>query len=224
MAVKGDSTKKRQISKVNSMVVVVVAIAGFVSVSCVMASRTLLSQQGYQAKIISEKEKAKKQIDSNVAAVSSLEAAYKEFAGSSQNLLGGSATGQGALDGDNAKLVLDALPSKYDFPALGTSLEKLLKDKGATIESITGVDDEVAQQTAADGQPGVIEIPFELTASGQYTVLQDVVRVFDTASIRPFQIVSLSISAQQTDLQMALSAKTFYQPERSLGITKKVVK
>ena len=43
-----------------------------------------------------------------------------------------------ANDGDNGKIVPRCMPGQYDFPALATSLTKLLSGQGVKIQSISG--------------------------------------------------------------------------------------
>lgn len=218
------SVKRLQIDKANSIVVAIVAIAAFVTIASLMATRALIGQQSYQAKLITEKEKAKDQLKKNIEAVGPLTNSYNAFVSGAQNILGGNPAGSGARDGDNARLVLDALPSKYDFPALTTSLEKLILERGMTIESITGTDEELAQVDVDTAEPTPIEMPFQIVAAGPYANVQELVRVFDTYSIRPFHVQTLSVNAGEgNSLKLTLGAKTFYQPAKSLDITKKVV-
>jgi hypothetical protein len=143
------STKRLQINKASATMVLPLTIASFITVFSLVATRALLSQRSYQSRVISEKEKAKKQLKENIVEVEKLRAQYKGFADAPTNVLGGDPRGAGEKDGDNARIVLDALPSKYDFPALATSLEKLLTNGGYKIESIAGSDDELNQQTNA---------------------------------------------------------------------------
>jgi hypothetical protein len=218
------STKRLQIDKANMTIIVITAIATFVTVFSLVASRALLSQRAYQAKVISKKEVAKKQLQENVRAAEELVVSYKAFVGSPSNILGGSATGQGDRDGDNAKIILDALPSKYDFPALTTSLEKLAIERNYTIVAIKGVDDELAQTTAEQNQDlKPVEMPFSFSVEGDYATMQGLVEVFER-SIRPFNITVLQLSGDDKALTLTTEAKTFYQPEKGLSIKKEVIK
>ena len=153
MATENRSVKHVQIDKANSRMVAIVAMAAFVVVFSLVASRALLGQRSYQARVIAGKQKAVKQLKDNITSVDSLVKSYSVFVSSSTNVLGGNSTGTGAQDGDNAKLVLDALPSQYDFPALATSLEKILTSKNYKINSITGTDDEIKQQNKTKPKP-----------------------------------------------------------------------
>lgn len=136
--------------------------------------------------------------------------------------MGGVLLVKGERDGDNAKIVLDALPSKYDFPALASSLEKVLSSGDYTINNITGVDDEVNQQTnETDTAP--VEIPFQVGASGSYASIQKLVDSLER-SIRPFSVTKITFSGDDGELQAQVDAKTFYLPEKTLKITTKEVK
>ena len=85
---------------------------------------------------------------------------YTAFTGTPDNVIGGNPNGAGDKDGNNSKIVLDALPSKYDFP-IYYQYKKLLSIKGFTPKSISGTDDEVAQSQSKESKP--VEIPFQLT-------------------------------------------------------------
>lgn len=218
------STKRLLIDKANSTMVMVMAIASFVTVFGLIASKALMSQRAYLSRVTSEKEKAVKQLKTNISAVSDLQNSYKAFVSTSENVLGGNPKGSGDKDGDNAKIVLDALPSKYDFPALATSLEKLLTTQTYKIDSITGTDDEINQQAnASSPSPKPVDMPFQVTVSGTYSALQGLVTTLEK-SIRPIQIQFIDFSGSDSSMQLSINAKTFYQPEKALSITTKVVK
>ncbi len=218
------SNKHFQVDKANARMVLIVAAACFVTVFSLVGSKTLLSQRSYQARVIAGKEKAKKQLVANVDAVNKLVTAYQAFVSTPENVIAGSSTGTGDRDGDNAKIILDALPSKYDFPALTTSLEKILTDKSFKIESITGVDEEISQSdTAASSSPQPVEMPFQVTVTGNYDSIQNLLGVFEH-SIRPINITSISLSGENGSMRLGFNAKTYYQPEKTLNITKKAVR
>ncbi|MGH7241249.1 MAG: type 4a pilus biogenesis protein PilO, partial [Candidatus Saccharimonadales bacterium] len=139
--------------------------------------------------------------------------------------LDGDPNGVGQQDGNNAKIVLDALPSNYDFPALTTSLEQLVTGtNGLKINSITGTDDEVAQSAnSTSSTPTAVPMPFTLTVEGSYQAIQDFTSKLEH-SIRPFQVQTSTISGDQSDLTLNITAQTFYQPAKKLTIGSKVVK
>lgn len=215
-------TKRIQVDKTNLLIVIVVLIATFVTVFSLTASKSLFGQLQYQSKVIEKKETAKKQILASVMARDKLVEQYASFVGTQSNVIGGSATGTGDRDGDSGKIILDALPSKYDYPALTTSLEKLTSNSGLTIDSISGTDDEVNQAvTGATPQP--VDMPFTLSFSGNNKSTQDFLDVLQR-SIRPVQIQQVTFSGTDDKLVTSLTAKTYYQPEKTFKVKSEVVK
>lgn len=218
------SLKQIGLDKTNSRIVLISSIGAFLTVFFLVASVTLVSQLLYQNRVIGVKRTAVQQLQENIRNSSNLMTSYKGFVSTPQNLLGGNPTGTGPQDGNNAKLVLDALPSQYDFPGLTSSLEKLMTDQRVKIESIQGTDDEVAQSAGSgSGAPSVVPIPFTASVSGDYQSIQGVISAMDR-SIRPFQIQTMELSGDQGNLTLTVTAQTFYQPSTSVTITKKVVK
>lgn len=212
-----NSAKRIQVTKAQATVIATVAVAVFVTVFSLVSSKSLWTQRAYQARVIDKKEKARVQLQDNLSAVDGLVTSYKNFTTNPTNLLGGNPSGTGEKDGDNARLILDALPSKYDFPALTTSLEKLLVDRKFKIDGITGVDDELAQSKAASGVSKPIEMPFQISVTGNDVSVQDLLTVLEK-SIRPFQSTKLSLTGSSGDLELVLDAKTYYQPEKTVNI------
>jgi hypothetical protein len=118
--------KRLQIDQANKAVFTAVAVAVFVLIFSIVSIRSLLDLRSHQSQVIQAKRTAVKQLEANVEAVEELKIAYAEFVSRPENVIGGVATGNGDRDGDNAKIVLDSLPSIYDFPALTSSIEKLV--------------------------------------------------------------------------------------------------
>ncbi|HET7060444.1 MAG TPA: hypothetical protein VFH99_03990 [Candidatus Saccharimonadales bacterium] len=219
------STKRLAISKSNAQMVAVVAVASFITIFCLVASNAVFSQNRYQARVISAKEKAHKQLQQNIDNYSNLATAYKAFDNASTNVIGGNKGGTGDNDGANSKIILDALPSTYDFPALTSSIEKILTDSNLKVTSITGTDDQLAQQgntTSATPQP--VNIPFTFTVSNaSYTSVGQLMTKLQQ-SIRPIQVDTLDASGSQNNMTVTVTAHTYYQPGKNVSITKKVIK
>lgn len=212
------TSKKNQIDKAQAMSVSIVAAAVFVAVFSLVSTKSLWTQRGYQSRVIDKKKIAKKQLEDNVTSVKDLVQSYQQFVGATTNIIGGNPAGTGEKDGDNARLILDALPSKYDFPALTTSLEKVITDKGLKIESISGTDDEVNQSAAKSAAtPQPIAMPFQITVSGSYAAVQDVLNSLEK-SIRPFQAKKLNMKSGTGTITLTLDSQTFYMPQKTLDI------
>ncbi len=220
----GSFTKRALISKANSTIVIATASAAFVVIFALVAGKALLGQAAYQNRVIDAKKKALAQLESDLSARDSLVASYRTFVGTNQNVLGGVPEGKGDQDGDNAKIVLDALPSKYDFPALATSLEKLIKNQGLAIQGITGTDQELTEKANQQSQePKPIVMPFQVQVTGSYEGIQNLIKAFER-SIRPFDVLKVDIGGDQGSMTAVIDAQTFYQPEKQLKIKSEVVK
>lgn len=217
------SLKHTLIDKANGMIVAVTAVAAFVLVFSLVASKTLIGQADYQDRVIAAKAQALAQLQNDVTASSKLVSAYQAFVGTPQNVIGGLASGTGPSDGDNAKIILDALPSKYDFPALAVSLGKIIASQNLQ-GSITGSDEQVAQQSnQSSANPTPVAMPFGVSLTGNYLAIQNVIQTFER-SIRPFQFQTMQFSGDQSNLTLTATGRTFYQPEKTLTITTKVIK
>lgn len=217
-------TKRGLVSKANSTTVIVTSIAAFFIIFLLVGSKTLFGQATYQNRVATAKSLALRQLKADITASKSLVQSYTKFNSASVNIIGGSSTGGGANDGPNSRIVLDALPSSYDFPALVTSLEKIVNNRGLTIQSIQGVDDEVAQQVnVSSTTPQPVAIPFQIVISGNYSAIQALINDFQN-SIRPFQILKESVSGGESNMTLTITAQTYYQPAKILNLGSKIVK
>ncbi len=218
------SAKRVLIDKANARIVTYVSAAAFILVFSLVATKTLVGQAMYQNRVISKKRLAVSRLQQDVTATDTLKESYQTFTNTTKNVLGGNVSGTGALDGSNAKIVLDALPSAYDFPGLTTSLETLLGQQKVKINSISGTDDEVAQSgNQSSVTPTPVPIPFSVSVQGDYTSVQNVIGAFEH-SIRPIQLQTISLVSNQGDLTLSVTAQTYYQPAKSLNIRKEVVR
>lgn len=217
------SSKRLQINKANATMAIIIAGAAFVAIFSLVACKALLTQRSYQARVISQKKKTLNTLKENNKAVEQLVTTYKAFVGSNDNIIGGSASGSGDRDGDNAKIVLDALPSKYDFPAVVTSLEKILKSSNLKINSITGTDDSLNQTDKSSDSPAVVEMPFQINVTGSADSIQKLIDTLQR-SIRPIKITSVTLSGNDSNLTADIQAVTYYQPSKEITITKKEVR
>lgn len=215
-------TKRTLIVKANRNIVVATSLAAFVLIFALVAGRAMVGQIAYQQRVIDAKKEALATAQADLEALDSLEASYRQFVASNPNVLGGNATGEGELDGDNARIVLDALPSKYDFPALTTSLEELIINQNLQIIGISGTDEEADQSDEASPDPVPIEMPFQVQATGSYGSVQDLIEVL-RRSVRPFQIQTLEIAGSESSMTITIDAQTYYQPEKNLKIETEVV-
>lgn len=224
MANRMGSVKHLAINKANTQVIIISGIAGFLTVLCLVSAYSYVGQISYLSKVTAKKEVASKQLKDNIVALNQLSSAYDVFQAEAINKIGGTATGTGQNDGRNAKIILDALPSSYDFPALTASIEKILTDRKLKVEAITGTDDEIVQQSAASS-PDPKAVPMSFTfkfKEASFVQIQDAVKAIN-ASIRPIQVETLTIETTLTGSSLEISAHTYYQPPKNLTIKKEKV-
>jgi hypothetical protein len=233
MAISDVPTKRLAISKANTQMVVVLGIASFITVFCLVASFSIWSTTRYQVKVIDASQKAKEQLSTDITSYNSLVSAYEKFDGPTTNVLGGSSTasttgtsGSNTFNnaGDNAKIVLDALPSTYDFPALATSIENILNNGGFDIGNISGTDNQMTEQSNnSSSNPQTVAIPFEFNVvNTNYAAIGQLLNTLND-SIRPMQINTIDIEGSGDQMTLTVNAQTYYQPAKTLSITNKVV-
>lgn len=223
MAGAAPSIKRTLIEKSNATIVAVTSVACFIVIFCVVASLSLFGQFLYQNRVIGANRAALNQLKSDIESTKSLVAAYDAFVSTPTNSIGGNPSGNGPQDGSNAKIILDALPSKYDYPALVTSLENILTSQSVKIQSITGTDDAVSQAANQTSSAPVAQtMPFQVVVTGNYGSIQKVINAFER-SIRPFQILTMELSGDQSQLTLTINAQTYWQPAKNLDIRTRVV-
>jgi len=220
-----NSSKRVQINKAQATMVGIISACVFIAVFSLVSSRALWKQRSYQARVIAKKENAVAQLKENIDSVNTLVKTYSEFTGAPENVLGGNPSGTGEKDGDNARIVLDALPSKYDYPALTSSLEKILTEKKIKIVGIKGKDDEVAQEKALakESTPKSIEMPFQVTLETSYTGVQDFISTLEK-SIRPISMQKIIFTGSASNMAVEINGNSYYQPVKTLNIRSEVVK
>jgi len=216
------SVKHEIINKDSTRIVTIVAGTVFLVVFCGFAFKTLFSQSLYHNRVIGEKEKALRQLESNKEAVEELEQSYTAFVGEAENILSGSPGGDGPLDGDNAKIVLDALPGIYDYPALSSSFEKILLGGGYTISSLGGTEEQgVGGEATSDVKP--INIPYAFSFVSTVEGSKDLLKTLER-SIRPMNVDSIAIQVQAGgQLETEVTLHTYFTQQKTFELGSKEV-
>ncbi len=219
------SIKKIQIDKDTSNMVIVAAISTFILVFTLVSGNALLKVLTYHNKVINNKTASESQLKTDINSSNSLLNSYQKFNSGDTNIIGGSTSQSGGNNGNNAKIILDSLPSVYDYPALTTSMQSLLSNQGVTITSITGSDLEATYNTSASssGPANVVVIPINISVSGPYSNIQNVINVIER-SIRPIKILNMNISGDQSNVTLTISAQTYFQPATKFNITQELLK
>lgn len=221
------SAKSLQVDKNQSTILAVVVMATIISVFCLTSSKVLLNKALYQRRVINARNASAKQLDQDIKNASTLSDQYKVFLGSDgENIIGGSSTaGDNASppNGDNGKIVLDALPTKYDFPALLTSLSSLMANDGVGAQSIGGTDQSPTVDSSPSYQPQVANIDVTVSGASTYNGAKKVLTDLER-SIRPFDVTHLTLTGNESNLTLSLNITTYYQPAKTLSIPSKEIK
>jgi hypothetical protein len=227
------SIKHVQINKANNLIFIVVALSALVVSFSLVSAKTLLGQSSFQHKVLKEKNTAIKDLKDNIEAANTLKTQYDTFENANPNILGGqggtNVNSTGSSDGDNAKIVLDALPASYDFPALTSSLEKIIENDHLTVQGISGTDNTqtinnpTGTTSTASTTPGSSQtLPFTVTIQTDYNSSLNLVKDFER-SIRPVDVTGITMSGRSSSLNISMQAVTYYQPSVSLQIGQKEI-
>lgn len=207
-----DSTKPKtetsfkSINKEITDVLTVLALPIFVIALSTVAIRYFMSLRSYNSKVITVSEQARDTATTNLDAVESLKKSLSDLE-----------------SGDfGSREVLDALPSKYDYLAMATSIEKIVLQNGLTMNSFSSTDEsDSVEQEAANPTPEIME--FSLGATGSYDEIQNLIDSFEK-SIRPIQINSIKLSGEgASSMTVSINAFTYFQLSESLDITTKTI-
>jgi hypothetical protein len=212
------SIKHVQIDKSQSTMLIVIAVTVLVVVFSLFGIKAMVAKGLYQRRALHARRQVVDQLQANVKAANTLFTQYKVFAGAGTNVVGGSISGTGNLDGANPTIVLDALPSKYDAPALASSIEKILTDQNITISSLTITDDPAGNSDKPEAKPQAKSISFSFSGASSYKGITQLLQTFER-SIRPFDITNLEISGTDSNMNLTASVTTYYQPAKSLDLS-----
>ncbi len=222
------NAKSFQMDKTQSTILGIIVAATVISVFCLTSAKVLLGQAFYQQRVIKARNDSVKQLNTDVTDAKTLSSQYNTvFLGTDpQNIIGGSATaGDNATppDGNNGKIVLDALPTTYDFPALLTSLSKILGADGVGAQSIGGSDQSTAVNSAPTYNPQSATINLTISGASTYSGAKKLLGDLER-SIRPFNVTHLTLNGNESNLVISLNLTTYYQPAKTLSIPSKEIK
>lgn len=222
------TSKSFQIDKTQSTMLSVVVVATIITVFCLMSFKALVSQGMYQRRVINARHQSAQQLNKDIGDANTLVNQYNSvFLGNNaQNVIGGtneSNANASPPNGDNGKIVLDALPTTYDFPALLTSLSSLLNNDGLGTQSIGGSDQSstVSSQPTTQPKPGNIDVT--ISGTGTYSGTEKLIKDLER-SIRPFNITHLTLTGDESSLTASINVTTYYQPATTLNITSQEIK
>ena len=194
-----------KLDKDKTTVAVYLAVASFLLIFGLVSCKALIGQYVYQSRVISKQNATITNISTDQKSADNIIGAYKTFVSSSTNIIGGSLIGTDSNSGNSAKIILDALPQTYDFPALMTSLQSLTTVPGVVVNSLSGSDTSLSVTQAVS--PTAIPISFSVT--GSYSSIQNFLNVLQN-SVRPIKIKNLALNGTDSALTASINAETYY--------------
>ncbi len=202
------ATKKNLIGKANSMIFIA-AIVGSVSLSIgIVSGKILLDRHSFQLRIMREKKLARDTLRSNVEEISKLKNSLTKLDETTTN----------------SQVILEALPSKYDFPAVASSLELIAEKSGQdkTNFRFSGKDEgDIPPGTSTSPVP--YPMPFTTSVKGSTEKSMQFLKDLER-SIRPINIKTLALRGEDGGAALSVTAETYYQPTKDLQNTTKEVK
>ncbi len=207
--------------------VVIVSVATVITVFCLYSAKVLVSQASYHRRVLSAKRQAISQLKSNIDAANTLSQQYQVFqTGNPDNIIGGRNSTDTNLqppDGDNARIVLDALPATYDFPALISSVAKIMNGVHLSSQSISATDQSKGLSSKASNSPQPNPLQLTLSGASTYKGIRAFIKDLER-SIRPFDVTGLQLTGSDTGMSATIITNTYYQQALSLDLTLKEIK
>ena len=221
------TSKRALLDQANKSIVIIAGVAAFITVFCLVSTKTLIGQANYQNKVIKAENTTYTTLTSDINAENQLNASYEywetKVPNPGQNIIGGSSTASGFNDGDNAQIILHALPTQYDFPALLTNMSDLMTLIKLSNPQVSGQDQQLVYQTqTTSATPKPTAIPFELTATGDYQTIVTLISALQN-TIRPIQVLDVNISGTSANLTVNIQAQTYYQPSVLFQTSQEVI-
>ena len=219
-------SKRIQLDKANQLIFGSLAFTSFIFIFALFATKDLISQGAYQNRIISQQIIAKNNLDTDLTAISSLKSSYKAFVDQPQNLLGGNPAGSGNNDGNNSKIILDALSTSFDPNAWNLNLSNLntLLGQGSGFISLSATS---SASTTAAGTSNPTATPVQLSGTFS-TSLGGMQGTFNSLnkSIIPIQVTGVIFNAATAGQSptVAYTAQSYYQPAYQFNIGQVIVK
>ncbi len=224
--------KRTQIAKANRTMFMWIAAASVVVGASGVAGYFLVQKLVYSEKVLIEKNKTLATLEKNNKAVADLRKSV-DVLDTNQALMSIKAN-----DDDRAlQVVLDALPADANSLAFGASLQNKLFAgiDGLTIESMSisptadesaTADSEGTGSSAApsgDGsESGTSSIDFQFMARGNSDALRHLLANLER-SIRTIQVLSMDIETQEGVQTLTVSARTFYEPKKTIQLREEEV-
>lgn len=208
-----DTTKSRLSH--NQFLIVMVMLAVVVWVVALIVSRAIIKTISFNNRLINKKQEVEQTLDTNLATVESLKAGYQEL----ETL------------GPRPQVIVQALPTTLDIPAIVSKLEALINASGLSFTTFS-----LESSSEGTGDPAGVSEPTTVASTGQnqeyiYTVgtqgaYQSVLKMIKNfeREISPTRLIELEIQGTQKTATATLRVKGFYQSALTTRYTKEQFK
>ena len=227
---KNMQSKRIQLDKANQLIFGSLAFTSFIFIFALFATKDLISQGAYQNRIISQQIISKNNLDTDLTAISSLKSSYKAFVDQPQNLLGGNPAGSGNNDGNNSKIILDALSTSFDPNAWNLNLSNLntLLGQGSgfiTLSATSAATSSASTTAAGTSNPTATPVQLSGTFSTSLGGMQGTFNSLNK-SIIPIQVTGVIFNAATAGQSptVTYTAQSYYQPAYQFNIGQVIVK
>lgn len=222
--------KRTQIASANRVMFAWVAGVSVIFGFALVASIFLTKLMFFNEKVLQEKSKTIATLSLNNKNISKLEQQVRVL-NTNQALISSMAE----PDAQAVQVVLDALPSDANSPALGASIQTKLVgnipgliletfqiNPVAGIESLSTSGSSIDASTSGSSDT-LGEITFALSVYGTDDALRQLLTNFER-SIRTIHVTSLKFESHDELRALTINAKAFYQPKRVIELKDKTVK
>jgi hypothetical protein len=215
------STKQIKIDKDNRNIIIVLAITSFIIVFTIVATKSLIVIYNYQNRVSSAIQTSLTQVTVDQSNINTLETSYKDFVSKPTNIIGGLSSGIGVNQGNNQKIIQDALPATYDGTEEVLSINNLFVGNGIKTDGVSVTGGSVtAPASGGSAASTVSPVTTASTASlvpvqvaGSFSGSENDLNAFITKiqnCVRPFQINSITVSGTSGNLKMDMQLTTYY--------------
>lgn len=223
----GSKVKEFDIDREQKRTILTVVIAVAIAVFCLLSSKALLSQAAYHRHVLGETRKSVAALKENISSVDTLKKQYDSFNSTNPNVIGGnnspSLKDATPPDGTNSQIVLNALPTNYDFPALISSVTKVLSVDNIANPGISGTDASATVNSTASTNPSPVPINVSISGLTSYSGAQNLIKDLER-SVRPFDVTKIQLSGGSSAMTISASLTTHFQPAKILNTSTKEVK
>jgi len=202
MANKPNKAQKFADSLSTSNLIVVAVLISFLSAGiAIVVGRSLINNMVLNARVISKKNAANKQISNNYTALKNLQTEYN---------------GLGAI----RETIETSMPKRPNLPELYTMMENLGNTSQVTTQSVSPT-----TTTDVDAVPGtgLQKLTVSVSVSGSYASIKTYLKNIEL-SARPLHIDSLNLGGNDTTMQASIVMTTYYQGAADLSIGSEVIK